>query len=314
MWTWDGTTWTQQTPAVVPPPREGGVLVSLGSTVVLFGGLGPGETMMNDTWTWNGSTWTQQVVANPPPARAWAVAATLGDQVVLFRGQSLEDSFDDTWTWDGTTWTQQTPVQSPAERTGASMTAADGQLFLFGGSGPSLGASNGYGYLGDTWTWNGATWTELFEMAPRPRSGQVMATLGSTMMIFGGSVHNTGQPGIGVCSVDSDSCTLDDTYTWDGISSAGLDHAGPDDLAGGAIRGTRLRPRKRRGSRRILRRHMGVARNYLGAAGGFGATSPRGRRHGDTRALRGKPTSSGCEASLEPQHHRGTHRVYPPRN
>jgi N-acetylneuraminic acid mutarotase len=101
------------------------------------------------------------------------------------------------------------------------MTAADGQLFLFGGSGPSLGASNGYGYLGDTWTWNGATWTELFEMAPRPRSGQVMATLGSTMMIFGGSVHNTGQPGIGVCSVDSDSCTLDDTYTWDGISSAG---------------------------------------------------------------------------------------------
>jgi hypothetical protein len=61
-WTWDGTTWTAQTPAAHPSARAEGAMVydAATGTVVLFGGTGytttrcsgSGAVLFEQTWTW----------------------------------------------------------------------------------------------------------------------------------------------------------------------------------------------------------------------------------------------------------------------
>jgi len=141
-WVWDGTTWTQLSPASSPPATLGASMAYDAATgqIVLFVG--------SNTWTWNGTTWTQQSPANSPPARSEASmtydAAT--GEVVLFGGFGNSGPLNDTWTWNGTTWTQQYPASTPSIRESASVAydAATGQIVLFGGDDFST-------FLGDTW-------------------------------------------------------------------------------------------------------------------------------------------------------------------
>jgi hypothetical protein len=54
-WTWDGVTWTQQSPAISPPARTAHSMAydaSLGQVVVFGGTSGPPQAL-NDTWGWN---------------------------------------------------------------------------------------------------------------------------------------------------------------------------------------------------------------------------------------------------------------------
>ena len=101
-WTWNGTTWTQQSPTTSPPARDFASMAydSVTGQLVLFGGLGSsGE--LNDTWTWNGTTWTQQSPATSPSARDFASMAydSVTGQLVLFGGQSSSGNLNDTWTY-----------------------------------------------------------------------------------------------------------------------------------------------------------------------------------------------------------------------
>jgi len=63
-WTWDGSTWTQQHPALSPPVRGGGgtsimTYDAARHVVVLFGGIDYRNQTYSDTWTWDGSSWTR---------------------------------------------------------------------------------------------------------------------------------------------------------------------------------------------------------------------------------------------------------------
>jgi hypothetical protein len=54
-WTWDGTTWTQQHPATIPPAREFASMAydAVAGNAVLFGGdRDPKAPSLGDTWTW----------------------------------------------------------------------------------------------------------------------------------------------------------------------------------------------------------------------------------------------------------------------
>ena len=66
-WTWDGTTWTQQSPATSPPARAGATMEYFDGQVVLFGGYN-GTSYLNDTWTWDGTTWTEDTGTEPSGA------------------------------------------------------------------------------------------------------------------------------------------------------------------------------------------------------------------------------------------------------
>jgi len=61
-WTWNGTTWTQQSPATSPPARDSASMTydpAIGQVVLFGGATGNTNRTFGDTWTWNGTTWTQ---------------------------------------------------------------------------------------------------------------------------------------------------------------------------------------------------------------------------------------------------------------
>ncbi len=198
-WTWDGSNWTEQSPAQSPPARLDASMAYDPGTgqLVLFGGEGyqgdrDSGLFLGDTWTWDGSNWTEQSPAQSPPARYGSPMAydPSTGQLVLFGGQGYVSYLGDTWTWDGSNWTEQSPAQSPPARWDTSMAydPSTGQLVLFGGW-------DGSNSLGDTWTWDGSTWAEQSPSeSPSPRLDASMAYDPSTgqLVLFGGS------PGTGV--------------------------------------------------------------------------------------------------------------------
>lgn len=92
-WTWDGSDWTQQAPAHVPPARceHGMVFDSARQRVVMQGGL-----WQADTWEWNGTDWTQMPdLAHDIRAPSMVFDATRG-MTVLFGGEWAGYS-NETW-------------------------------------------------------------------------------------------------------------------------------------------------------------------------------------------------------------------------
>jgi N-acetylneuraminic acid mutarotase len=143
-WVWDGSTWTQRSPAAHPSARLQASMAYDAATgkVVLFGGLGGRSELrqLGGTWVWDGSAWAKQSLSTSPPGRyAGSMAYDAATRtVVLFGGYSNADGgrFGDTWAWDGSAWTIQTPAASPPPRFMASMAydAAARNVVLFGGS------------------------------------------------------------------------------------------------------------------------------------------------------------------------------------
>jgi len=155
-WTWDGTTWSQAHPAVLPPPRLGASLTYDGArkTVLLFGG-GAGF-QLNDTWTWDGTIWRLQHPGTSPPPRVYPTMAydeTAG-AVVLFGGADGV-ARSDSWTWDGQTWTEQHPDRVPPGGSNLSMAydAARQSLLLY-----TVSGNRSEGLTSETWKWTGITW------------------------------------------------------------------------------------------------------------------------------------------------------------
>ena len=107
-WEWDGSAWTDVTPAganASPSARTFPALAydSARERVVLFGGQDSSDNELSDTWEWDGSAWTDVTPAGAnasPPARfdhALAYDSARG-RVVLFGGlDSNFDALSDTW-------------------------------------------------------------------------------------------------------------------------------------------------------------------------------------------------------------------------
>lgn len=193
-WIYNGTTWTQQSPASSPPARYAATMAydAATGTVVLFGGYGASGDVLGDTWTYNGTTWTQQTPASSPPVRRYATMAydAATGTVVLFGGYGASGVLGDTWTYNGNTWTQQDPASTPPARYQSAMAynAATATIVLFGGY-----TSSGLPQA-DTWTYNGTTWTQQNPASsPAPRSGTTMAydAATGTVVLFGGKNGNS---------------------------------------------------------------------------------------------------------------------------
>jgi hypothetical protein len=185
-WLWNGSTWTNTSPAPQPPLRELSAMAPdrLGN-IVMFGGYDASDTVTGDTWLWDGTGWTQAHPAHSPPPRS---DLSLGyDPIrgvtVLFGGSDDNQVFiPDTWEWDGTDWTQMTG-QQPTPRLDTSLIWQPnrGRLALISGSSYSLA---------DVWEWDGAMWTQI-DVAPRP-AGRVNGVFfptrdGSGIIMAGGT-------------------------------------------------------------------------------------------------------------------------------
>jgi hypothetical protein len=109
-WTWDGTDWTERSPAHSPAARSntGMAYDADDGQVMLFGGASK-HGALGDTWAWDGADWTERTPAHSPSPRAYFGMAYDGAraQVVLFGGQDSGGNLvGDTWTWDGTDWSR----------------------------------------------------------------------------------------------------------------------------------------------------------------------------------------------------------------
>ena len=148
-WTFNGTTWTKQSPTASPPARA---LASMAydpttSQMVLFGGVistnnGSGYSIFGDTWTYNGTTWTEQSLSPSPPSRFGATMdydPAMSEMILVGGGDSstvvLGKALADTWVYEDSAWTQQSPSTSPPARSSAQMAydPAMNQMLLYGG-------------------------------------------------------------------------------------------------------------------------------------------------------------------------------------
>jgi hypothetical protein len=90
-WAWDGTNWTELND-VGPPACEGTALVSIGESVILFGGLlilGAAPAFSGLTWELVGTDWTERQNMGPAPRFGHAGAYDLArGRVVLFGGSN----------------------------------------------------------------------------------------------------------------------------------------------------------------------------------------------------------------------------------
>jgi hypothetical protein len=103
-WEWDGTSWTDVTPAMSPPGRRYPSLSydPARKRVVMFGGVNATQASFNDTWEWDGTAWTEVVVPAPPGLRWGAALAydAVHRQQVLFGGDGVLEFNGETWTFD----------------------------------------------------------------------------------------------------------------------------------------------------------------------------------------------------------------------
>jgi uncharacterized protein (TIGR03437 family) len=198
-WVWDGTNWTQKSPANSPPARfqHGMAYDSKRGQAVLFGGGDTNFNVFNDTWLWDGDNWTQKSPGTSPSTR-FAVAMaydSLHDQTIMFGGlvgtellaTGLDKEANETWVWDGVNWMLEAPLVSPPGRDSHTLAfdSAHGQTVLFGGENSQLGDFN------DTWTWDGANWTQQSpQTSPTAREAHAMAydSGHGLVVMFGGIV------------------------------------------------------------------------------------------------------------------------------
>ncbi len=100
VWAWNGSSWTQLSPALSPSARyyPAMALLPLGQGIVLFGGAGGSD----DTWVWDGGTdaWAMLTLASSPPGRNGHALSFdgQGDRVILFGGMSSTTYLNDVWT------------------------------------------------------------------------------------------------------------------------------------------------------------------------------------------------------------------------
>ncbi len=166
-WIWDGTVWTLQNPATVPPARSDAAMATFGSTVVMFGGSVGYGFKLDDFWQYDGVDWKALISTNNqgPGPRASAGLASLGGTVVAFSG---DNGVADMWIWDGVKWTA-------------------------GPSGPPGGPSPGMATLGNeivvlaesqTWLWNGGAWSlQTTSQSPPSGTAHGLASDGSELVV-----------------------------------------------------------------------------------------------------------------------------------
>ncbi len=210
-WTFDGSNWTQQTPANSPPARAGIGLVFdfFRGVVVMYGGTGGGAIggpSLSDTWEWDGFNWTPIATAHTagPRGRYGAAFDVVHNRTVIYGGIAsslLLGALGGTWEYNGVDWTQVTTANSPGLLQDPAMCYdfARQRVVLFGGVNPLTGATAG------TWEYNGTNWIAVPVSGPQPPARTLAAMVWDAMR--GGCVLHGGS------GVSGD---LDDTWSFDG--------------------------------------------------------------------------------------------------
>lgn len=213
LWTWDGTSWTLQTPATRPSARAAHAMAydpARGTLVVVGGVADSSQSLRGDTWDGDATGWLERSDVTSPPGGA----ALLSDSQLGYAGSAL--AFDvargnsvlfdgDTWELGATGWSKRALATIPAVRGPLVYDAARANVVMFGS--PTSGGGS------ETWTWDGLDWRRAASaIQPTSRVASAMAYDADRgrVVLFGGCA-----------SPDPSTCAgsyLDDTWEWDGAS------------------------------------------------------------------------------------------------
>lgn len=156
-WSFDGTSWTNTTPAQPPRVRNGiamtfdskrGEVLSFGgNTVDVYGASRQLDRRSGTTWTIDAST--------TPTARFASIASPGPSGSIVVFGGILNTYSNETWTFDGKGWREERPPISPSPRYLSQMAFDErrNQTVLYSGR-------SDVGFFNDTWIWDGSTWTK----------------------------------------------------------------------------------------------------------------------------------------------------------
>lgn len=166
-WTYQNGAWSELPTAAAPPARYGASMVydSSDGYLVLFGGIGSGDTLLDDTWTFTGVGWSNDSPSTSPSPRAFAAMSddNASSEVVLFGGcDQLNRTLGcvgvagDTWAFVNGNWVQRFPASSPPGRAYGAMAydSVDGYAVLYGGASPQQVYS-------DTWEFSKGSWFNI---------------------------------------------------------------------------------------------------------------------------------------------------------
>lgn len=220
-WTYNvsSNVWTNQSPAVSPPAREGHRMVydDVRDKVIMFGGTSNG-TFLNDTWSYDlaANNWTNLTCGTAPSWRAFYSMSfdSVAKKAVLFgggfsQGPGYYTCYNDTWTFDPATgkWTKMSTGNAPSERANSAMLfdALNGRALLYGGYKSAQ-------YFKDVWSYNSTSnaWTPVDSNAkPGDRTSHSMVYDGAKgqAVMFGGSSQEGVWPEYNAWLLDTASLT-----------------------------------------------------------------------------------------------------------
>ncbi|HEX6810154.1 MAG TPA: hypothetical protein VF384_00900 [Planctomycetota bacterium] len=203
-WSYNGTTWSQLTPATSPTGKVGMQLVhdQNRGVFVMFGSVNTsafGGASVNQHWEFDGATWTQIFPTTTPGGLGnyGACFDLVRNKVVLYGGTAnsmFPIAESNTWEYDGTNWAQVTTAGSPGplERPAMCFHAGIARTVMFGGIDPQIGG------VDTTWLYDGTNWIAAPVSGPKPsaRTGARMVydIHRNVCVLTGGADPMTGNP------------------------------------------------------------------------------------------------------------------------
>jgi ell wall binding domain 2 (CWB2) len=190
-WTWNGSIWAQQHPAVSPPARYTACAAADDATgqFLMYGGMADGadgSVDLNDTWNWTGANWQQLTPATSPPGGECQMTYDAARKMVVMLVEAPAGAPDagvmQTWIWNGGTWSHAADVPTAVPGAGGPVPISfdpDTQTdlaYVGETTCTQLGASHSSQcvQLDQLWSFDGSTWTQA-QAANNPQTGAEFA-------------------------------------------------------------------------------------------------------------------------------------------
>ena len=204
------------TDGATPAPRYGHTSVWTGTELIVWGGRGDGEVVLDDGGVLAFDGWTA-IVPGPVAARYQHTAVWTGSEMIVWGGTDDSSVLNTGGRYDPATemWVATSTSGAPSARRGHTVVSTGTGMIVWGGSTNSDGTTSAnsqrsgahYDFAGDAWSA-----TSLGANVPLPRTFHTAVWTGTEMIVWGGARSGTAQDTGGRYNLLGDS--------WSNVSTA----------------------------------------------------------------------------------------------
>jgi hypothetical protein len=193
-WEWDGTAWSERSPATMPPGARSTQLVYDIGRSEMIACISDGPATSAQTWRWDGANWTD--LQQPCPSGSDSDSVAVYDPLTML--VTLHTRSRTLHTWNGSQWSSITPVDISMPGL-----AHDGTSLLLVGGHASGTLSDPAGYTNATRVRISSVWGSLTDATLQPpkitQAAAAFAPRHGRALMFGGLAAGV---------------TLDVTWAW----------------------------------------------------------------------------------------------------